>query len=304
MVRFIPRSRFFRLARGGLYRRPFRAVVWGIQNAASRRIGRTIRRSPLPATICIETRTDCNNDCAFCPQSSEPRRRAVMPETVFTKLVASMATEQFSGDLVFGLNNEPLLDQRLAAFIRQTRDAGFPGQIRILTNGLLLTRDRATSLFAAGADTFTVNAYSNDGQSLPAALQEWVFQTDAACPPPGKQMNVYYRCKNEVLTNRAGNAPNKRRPTLRHASCSWPFRMLPVTTDGSALLCCNDFYCTTKFANISGASLAEIWAAAFLEDARERLARAERRRLPLCTGCDFKGYLNPCSVWFARILRI
>ncbi len=31
---------------------------------------------------------------------------------------------------------------------------------------------------------------------------------------------------------------------------------------------------------------------------------ADRSGLPLCSGCDFKGYLNPCPVWYARMLGV
>lgn len=60
-------------------------------------------------------------------------------------------------------------------------------------------------------------------------------------------MKVLLRKKNEVLSNRAGNAPNKKVVTLfdkRYEGlfCILPFVQFNVNPDGLATICCYDAY--------------------------------------------------------------
>jgi hypothetical protein len=315
MFRIVPLSRWSRGARRAVLAGPLGFVTEALQDAASRRLGPAYARPSLPPAISIETGTACNQRCAFCPQSRTPRPAAAMSDATFARIVARLREADYRGAVVLSLNNEPLLDARLEQRVKALRESGFKGHLEILTNGLLLTRERAVALFAAGLDRIIVNSYSETGAELTGALREWVpgkWGQIPFCPSkmvsvptfPGKELLVHYRLRDEVLTNRAGSAPNKPRAALRRASCLWPFTMLAVTTDGSAFLCCNDFHTVTKFGSVEGHSLSALWTHPYLEDVRRRLAAADRAALPLCAPCDFKGYLNPCPVWFARVLGI
>jgi hypothetical protein len=304
MISFVRRTRSYVLARRILYGN-LGFVTNKIQNMASRRIGKCLHISTLPKSVFIETSTGCNNNCAFCPQSTRPRKEHYMDNEVFYEVIDNLVESGFDGRLMLSLNNEPLLDTRLEKFISAAREKGFCGKMGIITNGILLSEERASSLFLSGLDFITVNSYSSNGRDLVGKLGEWVspeYPFDERFPE--KKMSVHFRFKNEVLTNRAGNAPNKNDVCLRKSSCFWPFSVLPVTTDGSAILCCNDFYGTTRFGSLTENKLADVWHCEYLRNAREALNKADRKVLDLCSVCDFKGYLNPCPVWYARILRI
>ena len=305
MLRIVPLSRWSRAARRIALAGPLGFVIEALQDAASRRLGTTYARpSRVPPAISIETGTACNQRCAFCPQSATPRPAAAMSDAIFARIVERLREAEYRGAVVLSLNNEPLLDARLEQRVKALRESGFKGHLEILTNGLLLTRERAVTLFAAGLDRMVVNSYSETGAELTGALREWVPGAATEAVPAGKELLVHFRLKDEVLTNRASSAPNKPRAVLRRASCLWPFTMLAITTDGSAFLCCNDFHTVTKFGSIEEHSLAALWTHPYLEDVRRHLAAADRAALPLCARCDFKGYLNPCPVWFARVLGI
>jgi MoaA/NifB/PqqE/SkfB family radical SAM enzyme len=304
MFRAFPLRSWQRSLRRMALTRPFGSCVEALQDAASRKLGPEQRCPPLPQGISIETCTSCNQRCAFCPQSHAPRPPAAMSVAVYSRVVRRLSEANFQGSVVLSLNNEPLLDAQLEPRVRELRESGFKGRLEILTNGLLLTPERAAALFAAGLDRILVNSYSETGTELTGALGEWFPQRAGEVVPREKELFVHYRLRNEVLTNRAGNAPNKTAAVLRRAACFWPFVMLPVTTDGSALLCCNDFYAVTKLGTLVEHPLETLWMHPFLQNARRKLAEADRGGLPLCSKCDFKGYLNPCSVWYAKALGI
>jgi MoaA/NifB/PqqE/SkfB family radical SAM enzyme len=228
-----------------------------------------------------------------------------MEDAVFEAIINNIMRSGFSGRIVLSLNNEPLLDSKLSGHIAMCRRMGFAGNLSIISNGILLSESLAAEIFEAGLDCITVNSYSETADKLVGKIGDWLsvsYPFDEKFP--GKRMSVNFRFKNEVLTNRAGSAPNKPRGQLRKASCFWPFCVLPITTDGSVFLCCNDFYCTTAFGNIAYTPLRELWNSDFLLNARKSLALAERKNISLCSQCDFKGYLNPAPVWYARMLGI
>lgn len=74
--------------------------------------------------IYIETISYCNNDCPFCSASTKigiKRPVDFMPEDLYIKILRELKDISFTGSVAFHCNNEPLLDSRLALWIRKAR---------------------------------------------------------------------------------------------------------------------------------------------------------------------------------------
>jgi len=272
----------------------FGKICETLQNHISKISCRKLRGVALPESIAVETCTQCNNNCSFCPQSSNPRPIEYLSEIHYQQLVDKIVDARFGGALLMSINNEPLLDSRLERFVSYARVRGFTGRIGMFTNGLLLSEERAISLLKAGVQYIIINSYSNSGDKIMGKVKEWIASSEKIkelnTQFPHVQIHLLYRCKDDVLDNRAGEAPNKKTVYCRRAACVFPFSMMNITTDGSLILCCYDFYCTTKFAHIGDGSLAELWRHHYLLRARNKLYEADRTELSLCAKCDFRGY--------------
>jgi len=72
----------------------------------------THKEFPLFSQILIETRTDCNKRCSFCPQSFYRRENEVMKWRIFKKIIDSLTDIGFAGRIALFVSNEPLLETR------------------------------------------------------------------------------------------------------------------------------------------------------------------------------------------------
>lgn len=71
--------------------------------------------------VLLETRTDCNRKCKFCPQAHFSRPFRSMDWNVFTKVIDDLAEMEFSGRVALYMTNEPLIEPRLMEMIKYAR---------------------------------------------------------------------------------------------------------------------------------------------------------------------------------------
>lgn len=286
---------------------PSRAI-FSLQTRASLKVPEIFKDLELPNIINIETNADCNNNCSFCPHSTLPREKEYMSQEVFKTLVDKIIESGFKGQIMLNINNEPLLDRNLIDNIKYFRSQGFEGVIGFFSNGLILTEDIAYDLFDAGLSYLNVDMYSDDGKKLVGRAKKWLLDTESKVYRdfPDRDVNLHYRLKHEILDNRGDDAPNKLNHVegVRQASCIYPFESLNFTYDGSAILCCYDFYTKQKFAHINDMSIKEIWDHKFLKKVREGLKTGDRSVNPLCKVCDFRGYQQANTTWYTKLFRI
>ena len=83
----------------------------------------------------------------------------------------------------------------------------------------------------------TINNYANDGRLLPPVRE--VYEYAKAHPQPGA-VDIHMRRHDELLTTRAGTAPNRMPITPIEVSCFLPFSQLIIRPDGKISQCCED----------------------------------------------------------------
>lgn len=239
----------------------------------------------LPKAVYFETVTRCCPRCEFCPASVyyDPRPFMLMPEKVFRKVIDELSEYNFSGIIGLWNNNEPLLDKRLEKFAAYATKRLPEAEIRLLTNGMLLTPERGKRLLEAGVKVLIIDNYSDNCEILPNVRE---FLEKVAPKFPDRAIVVIERFPYEKLLNLAGWSPNNRRKATLKAFCNWPFTSLVIGADGRVTYCCNDFLFEYSVGNVKEDSLLKIWHGEKINYIRAQLLKGNRSFNELCGSCD------------------
>jgi radical SAM protein with 4Fe4S-binding SPASM domain len=267
-----------------------RLRVW--QRTARRVFARKgyAQQVPLFRSVELETRTRCNSTCSFCAASilTDKRPDVLMPEPLYDKLIAELASLNYDGTIKFFVNNEPLLDKRTASFIRKAKAALPFLRTEVHTNGLKLNPNSGRELLEAGLDHLYINNYSQDHQ-VHRGVQ--AFLDEVAPAFPAVEIVLHMRLLDEQLLNRGGTAPNGRAITdPLPLPCILPFDEIVVTADGRVTICCQDLYFEAAVGNLQTHRIDEIWYGEGFQKLRAALLKSDRSHNKFCAACDFKGY--------------
>ncbi len=268
-----------------------------------------LRHDTVPAfeSVCLELRTRCNGRCEFCPAAvqHETRPDLHMPDELFLKIVAELASLGFGGRLAFHVNSDPLLSPRLPELVAHARARLPAAWLQILTNGQALTVPRARALVEGGINELSINYAGDGGAPPPARLLRVRDEVTAAAGQrraveggvwsTGRSravllFNLRPRRSRQVLSSRGGNAPNKPAPaSCPEGFCEYPFSTLNITTDGRVSKCCSDVYFEDPMGNANEQRLQTIWSGAPFRRVRAELLQGRRRHLRHCRACDQRG---------------
>lgn len=122
---------------------------------------------PLFQQVLIETRTDCNNNCPFCPHHFNDKPLGIMNWDTYKRIIEELVNIGFSGRVALMVSNEPLLEDRLIEMIDFAKSKSSRLFLDITTNGKLLTLDYVDTLFSHGLDNLNVNDYRGDRSIFP-----------------------------------------------------------------------------------------------------------------------------------------
>lgn len=282
--------RFFPAASTRAYLFSIRAICAG---KIDRSIDNFLSREDTPwfSHIEIETLNRCNGACAFCPVNrvADTRPKKRMEEQLFSRILRQLREIDYAGYLGLFSNNEPLLDARLESFAAEARNTLPDAYLSLSTNGSLLTVDLFRKLIRQ-FDRITVNNYRDRPvmHENIRAVHDFCLTGEGRALVEGKTLEISLRCDTDVLSSRAGNAPNRAKParptTVR---CALPFTQMVVRPDGGVSMCCNDALGQVTLGDLSGQSLSDVWFGDAYREIRTRMAEEGRRRLFLCNACDF-----------------
>jgi radical SAM protein with 4Fe4S-binding SPASM domain len=232
----------------------------------------------------IETISRCNNTCAFCPVNrlADPRSALRMTDQLFDRIIGMLSERRFGGGFALFSNNEPLLDSRIEDLAARARCALPDAYHYLYTNGTLLTVDRFRRLIPS-LHHLTINNYANDGQLLPPVRE--VYEYVKAHPQPCA-VDIHMRRHDELLTTRAGTAPNRMPITPIEVSCFLPFSQLIIRPDGKISQCCEDAVGRATLGDLSRQTLSEAWNSPERQALQARIRAGRRIDDPLCRGCD------------------
>lgn len=245
------------------------------------------KKFPLFSQVLVETRTDCNMRCSFCPQSFKQREFKEMEWPTFAKIIKNLVDIGFSGRIAFFITNEPLLDERLVDMIGYARKASPRFFLDLNTNGNLLTLEITDQLFAAGLDNINIEDYRPDREEYPNQLSsniEEISNTYRYNP----KITYHYRSTKSILSNRAGNVVKKTPNDNINSFCNYPFRKIAISPYGDVVLCCMDYMYEVKLGNVVDNKLENIWHSDEINKYRFMLLK--KRRKFFCSRCDASDY--------------
>lgn len=238
---------------------------------------------PLFQQVLIETRTDCNNHCPFCPHYFKEKPLGIMTWKTYTLIIEELIKIKYSGRVALMVSNEPLLDDRLLEMIDFAKTKSSRLFMDITTNGRLLTLEYVDLLFSHGLDNLNINDYRGDRNLFPEKISSNLMPIIEAYRHNPK-VTLQKRSFDEQLPNYGGNIPQEPDHRTSFAFCNFPFRKLVVDYMGNVIVCCDDFMGETNMGNINDKSLFDCWNSP--EFNRYREALLNRKRIGLCSRCN------------------
>ena len=246
------------------------------------------KEAPMPNVVNIETINRCNSTCAFCTANihAEKRPFMLMDMDLYKSIIDQLADWGYKGHLTLYGNNEPLLDKRIVEMHQYAREKLPDSYIFMSTNGLILNMEKLKAL-QPSLDQLIINNYANQ-YKMHRNIQE-IYDYVRAHPAEFEDIEIVIQMRylQEVLTNRAGSAPNKQATEKEITeTCLLPFTDMWIMPNGKAGLCCCDNYEVTDFGDLRTMSLKDCWDNPKLRKVREMIADG-RQNYPFCKHCDF-----------------
>jgi len=229
--------------------------------------------------VYIETTTECNLRCSYCPNSkyerSLKRNRELMDVALFHKIIDHLKEIKWSGEIEPHSYGEPLLDPRLDDLISYARRQLPQSDINLHSNGELLTLERYLLLVESGVNKFTVTQHL---PTIPKGIQDILdYRTTNG------NMNVDFSYqKLDQVWNRGGLIDVKRRIKIK--KCYMPIRTIGFDYVGNVLVCCHDYLHQVNVGNINKETLYEIWNKPEYRDIRKDSINGNLK-LNICKKC-------------------
>lgn len=240
------------------------------------------KRFPMFSQVLIETQTDCNRKCTFCPQYHQERSFKKMDWQVYKRIIDELVRIGFAGRVALFVTNEPLLETRLLKMIKYARNKSSRLFLDITTNGKLLSINKLDSLLKAGIDNININDYRSDREKNPDGFSKNITELHHIFKSNPK-ITFNRRSTKETLSNYAGVIRQTSKLPINEF-CNYPFRKIVFSPNGNLVLCCNDYMYSTNFGSIIENNIDKLWDSEELNQYRINLLRKERRGL--CESCN------------------
>ena len=254
---------------------------------------------PLFERLQIESQSNCNRDCWFCPRTYDRSGKyldatgkavfAQMPTAKILGLLDEARALGFRGLVGFHHYSEPLLDPRNPQLAHEARQRGMIPYLH--TNGDVLRRDdRLCDAVRSVYAFIVVGLYDyRTNHELEAAKHFWQGRLAGANLEFSPIGLSGARRSHSIGVPRALVPPDERMAvpdlTFENAPCHRPLVRMLIQYDGEVCLCCEDITGAFGLGNVYTGSLADIW----FSDRHTRIARdlvaGQRARYDLCRGC-------------------
>lgn len=274
-----------------------------------------------PQFIKIETTNFCNAQCLYCPHSAMERKKGMMQDHLFKKIVAECVDWGIK-EIHLCNFGEALLDKKLSEKIKYIKKRDASIKTVIFTNGNLLDNETSTVLLSAGIDRITV---SFDGYS-PEYFEKYrtplkydvVFNNIKDLIKVKKELNsktqlilnaVYSSdsvsqkevenfkedWKDEPVTVNLqklhewhGYVPNSRY-NYKNITCRDIYEYMTINWDGSVVPCCLDYDGACVLGDASKEHIRSIWFGTKFVNFRRMLLK-DMKAMEMCEQCGYRIY--------------
>lgn len=281
-----------------------------------------------PQIIQVQTQYGCNARCVFCPMGREENQiKGRMDNATFERIIEEAVANNVKVLSPY-LQNDPLVDRNMherIEIIRSIRGKKPFPKTKIITNGGLLSEERAYNLIKAGLEYIVFSVHGVDKQIYDGIMQGPKFEQvienierlvrikdELGARNPNievwavltkeveaqlEQTKTFWkergiRFKGRQLDNRAN-------PDIIDTSemagedvewkfafyCTIPFWRAWILWNGDMVLCCVDWERTKVFGNIHENSIKEIWNGKEYKEYRQRMKNRDLEGT-LCEHCQ------------------
>ena len=126
----------------------------------------------------IETIDRCNNVCVsvlYVSKNHDIRPYLTMTDELYMKIIDELSEINYSGEIAFHSNNEPLLDNDLAKKILYAYKKCTNSFLYFYTNGTLLNKEKLIEFKKSGISKIVVNNY-NSRKKLNKNIEEMMTE--------------------------------------------------------------------------------------------------------------------------------
>lgn len=233
----------------------------------------------------IETINRCNGTCSFCPVSkgNDTRKLTQMSWKLFQNIIDQLGEIDYNGRLSLFSNNEPFLDESIIEKHKYARQKLPHARMHLFTNGTLLDINKFTEVVKY-LDELIIDNYHQDLELI-KPCQKIVSYCEEH-PELKKKVTIVLRKRDEVLSNRGGDAPNRNdKVSYPNAKCALPFKQMIIRPDGKVSLCCNDPLGRNTLADLTKESILDAWNNTRFQMIRKCLYEG-RKEWEHCKNCD------------------
>lgn len=241
------------------------------------------REYPLFERISIECNSYCNRSCSFCTRTYDKREKVRMPDFLIDKTLNELADVKFKGLISFHFYNEVFTDKRIFELFEKCQKLGLKNYL--VTNGDFLTTESVERLSRYNINEFTLSLYdSNDREDFIKRSTQYIekYKLDQY------DWELIVLNGGEGFTNRAGyvNHIEEKYELPVKAACSKIVKKIDVRYDGEVVMCCLDYYGLHSIGNIKNDNIIDIWYGDKKRNQLIDLAKGERDKYKLCSGCS------------------
>lgn len=264
----------------------------------------------------IETSSFCNAQCSFCPNVSLKRRKSIMSEEVFAKVVERIKTEKIQvSTFILHLNGEPLTDHLIFDRTKLLKTEFPNARVRFTTNFALASAEMTEKLIESGLDEITCSLNATDekkyrqimgldyaktitnierllkrkqesGSDLDISLSAVVADGDESQIDQFREqwngINVRVMKLGRWVDEQADSHISDRE---RSGICPILYRTINILSNGDYALCCFDAEGIIHY-NVMDSSIEEAWGSQMFREIREWHLDHGRTNKE-CVNCSF-----------------
>ena len=257
-------------------------------------------RIPLFDRLLIESQSNCNRSCWFCPRTFDrsgkyldPNGKSIlnrMPTEMILSLFDQAAALGFSGPVGFHHYSEPLLDDRNIMLAQEAKQRGMEPYLH--TNGdVLKSDDRLCENVKNIYQVIVVGLYDYETNTqLEQAIQYWRDRLNGANKLEFSKIGVLGIKGADSMGVPKALVPTDTRmaiPDLTYANapCHRPQIRMIIQHDGEVCNCCEDTSGAFMLGNVYQHSLEKLWFSDHHVQVVEDLAVGKREKYTLCQDC-------------------
>ena len=274
-----------------------------------------------PRFLKIETTNFCNAQCLYCPQNVMKRKKGMMQDYLFKKIVTE-CVEWGIKEIHLCNFGEPLLDKKLSEKIKYIKKRDASIKTVVFTNGSLLNKKTSTELMSAGVDKITMSfdGYSpeyfekyrtplkydvvfNNVKELIKTKKELnseiqlilnaVYSSDSVSQKEVESFKKYWENEPVMINLQKlhdwhGYVPNEKY-NYKNIVCRDIFEYMTINWDGSVVPCCLDYDGTCVLGDATKEHIRHIWFGPNFVDFRRMLLK-DMKALNMCRQCGYRIY--------------